>query len=99
MWPPRGRLSAWQSIVGLGPRLGGFCPILVWVVGPFPSFFVWFCFTLCLKMHFVYFFYVSQYILLQMNNHQNLWNLLVINPNTKFSVYMGGFYVGIGGYF
>ena len=30
-----------------------------------------------------------------MNKHQNSWNLLVINPNTKFGVYMGGFYAGV----
>jgi hypothetical protein len=53
----------------------------------------------CLNAHFESFSMFSRYILLQLNNHQNSWNWLVINPNTKFGVYMGGFCVGVGGYF
>jgi hypothetical protein len=33
-----------------------------------------------------------------MNNHQNLWNWLVISPNSKFGVHIGSFYVIIGGW-
>jgi hypothetical protein len=38
------------------------------------------------------------YILLRLNNHQNSWNLFVIDPNTKFGVYFGSFYMKVGGY-
>ena len=40
---------------------------------------------------------ICTHVLLQMSNHQNLWNLLVIIPNTKFGVYMSRFYARFGG--
>jgi uncharacterized membrane protein YGL010W len=39
---------------------------------------------------------VSINILLQMNKHQNSWNSLVINPNSKFGVCIDLFYVIVG---
>jgi hypothetical protein len=37
--------------------------------------------------------------LVQMMNHQNSWNWLVISPNPKSGVHMSSFYVSVGGYF
>jgi hypothetical protein len=41
--------------------------------------------------------HVSINALLQMNNHQNLWKSLVINPYCKFGDHIGSFHVIIGG--
>jgi hypothetical protein len=35
---------------------------------------------------------VSANVLLQMTNHQNSWNLLVINPNSELGLHLSGFY-------
>jgi hypothetical protein len=42
---------------------------------------------------------VFPHALLQMVNHQNSWNSLVIIPITKFGVHLSGFYVSVDGYF
>ena len=40
---------------------------------------------------------ISTNALLQMVNHQNSWNSLVINHITRFGVYFSGFHVSVDG--
>ena len=56
-----------------------------------------FSISLFIQCIFLAFLCICTHVLLQMSNHQNLWNLLVIIPNTKFGVYMSGFYARFGG--
>jgi hypothetical protein len=63
---------------------------------PSPLLFVLIYFYALSKCALDYFSIFTEYILLQLNNHQNSSNLLVIDPNTKFGVYFSSFYMKIG---
>ena len=75
---------------------------LIWLGSGLSPF--WALFALRITMlHFVslcilnVFSMYSMNALLQMIEHQNLWKLLVVSPNSKFGVHIGSFYVIVGG--
>ena len=86
----------WGDLIWVCPYSPLFWVLFCLVVGLLPLGLVSYVYNVVFLVYFRFIFVQSWHVLLQMNNHQNSWNWLIISPNSKFGVYFSSFYMKVG---